>query len=1542
MIADAKPRAVITTENLIPRLKSLGLPEIAILTAEAETADPNTTDTNPNPPANQDTLAYVIYTSGSTGKPKGTMVAQAAVLRLFETTQPGFAFGPDDIWTLFHSYAFDFSVWEIFGALLHGGSLVIVPWLTSRDPETFHRLLLDEGVTVLNQTPSAFAQLAAQRLAQKEPGKLALKWVIFGGEALNPASLTPWFEAHGDQAPQLVNMYGITETTVHVTWQWLRHPVQTTGAIGQPIPDLQVRLLDPDMEPLPIGVPGEMFVAGPGLARGYLNRPGLTAERFVPDPYGPPGARLYRSGDLARGLEDGRLDYLGRADQQVKIRGFRIETGEIEAALTALPGVQSAVVLARDGRLVAWHCSALTEAELRAALAARLPDYMVPAAFVALEALPLTANGKVDRAALPAPQAEAPPDYTAPRTPREAALAVIWAEVLGRDRIGIHDNFFASGGDSMRAVTLAARARDQGLRLSLGSLFRHQTIAALALAEDFETAPASLPPLSASDLALMPMDAETLWPMTRLQLGMAFHAEADSAAAVYHDVFSFHLRLSWDEASFRQALALIVARHPILRTRFDLMRFERPMQVVQRHAEVPLQIIDLSALPAPQQRSRLDAAIAAEKAQPIALDAAPLLRILVHLLGPEELEITLGMHHAILDGWSVASLQAELLTVWSRLRRGESVTLPPLASDFAASIAAEMQALSDPAQRAWWQDRLEGQSPLILPPSRQPDAAFAPISITVDHDLQMRLRALADRFGLPLRSLLLAVHMQVLAQWGATQDVTTGLVSHMRTEAPDADKVLGLFLNTLPLRLRLVPESWHSMIRRLFEAELDLMRHRFYPLAQIIEDRGHQPLFDVIFNFIDFHVLSLVQADDSGVQGVSSFEATNFALVVNAIAQGGGLVMNFAADPRRIDPDAVRRMADSYLRGLQQLANDPEGPATTALLPEDQAHLAAWNATARPDLDPGQTLVTRIEACMAARPEAIAVDYAGETLSFAALNARANRLAHHLRAQGVGADHVVGLCTDRSVEMIVAILAILKAGAAWLPLPPDAPVERLAMMIEDAGPVLTLVGPGAEGIPLPGPVLPLSTPLTGPDNNPAPQAGPETLAYVLFTSGSTGRPKGVAVSHRAIVNRLLWMAEAYEIGPADRVVQKTPYGFDVSVWELILPLMTGARMVIARPGGHLDPTYMAELIRERSVTVAHFVPPMLDVFLAVTDPAQSTSLRAVICSGQALTRATQDRFHAALPGCGLHNLYGPTEAAVDVTAFTCQPGDSGQTVPIGRAIANVQMHVLDEGLNPLPPGVAGHLHIGGIALARGYARRPDLTAASFVPDPFGPPGARLYRTGDLARFLPDGNIDYLGRADDQVKIRGMRIELGEVEAALLANGVAEAVVMARPDPAGEAMLVAWLTGWDGEDAALRARLARHLPDQMIPAHLVALTSLPLNANGKVDRRALPDPLPPAVTFLPPRTETERLLAQIWAELLQMERVGRDTSFFALGGHSLNVLRMLARVQRDCGVVISLRTFLAAPDIASLAQAVEGIRDTLAPDLDESETDMILL
>ncbi|MBE2276778.1 MAG: amino acid adenylation domain-containing protein, partial [Rhodobacteraceae bacterium] len=1490
--------------------------------------------------------AYVIYTSGSTGKPKGVTITHEAVARLFVTTAPLFAFGSEDVWTLFHSFAFDFSVWEIFGALIHGGRLVIVPRGVTRDPAEFAALLVREGVTVLNQTPSAFQQLATHCTRQAVPPVLALRHVIFGGEALNRAALAPWFAQYGDRRPRLVNMYGITETTVHVTHLELTAEDPLPADIGIALPDLRLRLLDDALHPVPVGIPGEICVAGPGVARGYLNRPGLTAERFVPDPWGRPGARMYRSGDVARQRADGGFDYVGRADAQVKLRGFRIETGEIEAALAALPGVSGACVRLRGDRLVAWHVSGLDPALLRAGLAQNLPDYMLPAAFVAVAHLPLTTNGKVNAAALPDPDpAPASPEFVAPEGDVEIALAAIWAGVLGRERVGATDNFFASGGDSMRAVTLAAQAADIGLPITVEAIFRHQTIRALAAAGPVAVLPA------AADL---PMPSDTGWPMTRLQLGMLFHGEASASAAVYHDVFSFRLALEWDEPSFRAALAALVARHPVLRSSFDLQVATGPQQKIHPRAEIPLATEDLSAIGEAAAEAVIAAAIAAEKARPFDVARPPLLRLMVHRRGPADLQITLGFHHAILDGWSVAAMQVELMQAWRQVRAGQRPDATPLACTPALAAAAEQAALQSDRARTFWAALLEGAEVLRLPPPLAgPAGTPRRVQLRPGSGVQAGLQALADALGLPLRSLLLAAHMRMLALWAGATDVTTGLVTHTRPEARDSEKVLGLFLNTLPIRLRLGSESWRDLARATFRAELDLAAHRHYPLAQIVEENGHVPPFDVIFNFIHFHVYDALQGAKGtdgapALRDMTAFEATNFALGVNAVLGLQGLQVDFAFDPARLDADLVERMADSYGAILQAMLADPDACHQAALpIPvADLAQLDHWNRTGKQYAAGGLTLTQIIETRIAIEGDRTALRFGGEGLSFRALNERANRLAHALRQRGVGPDSRVGLAVERSFDMIVAILAILKAGGAWVPLPPDYPPARLAMILEDAAPRLVLAQPHLADLPG------VEVMLIGldhesadlPASDPAPLGRPDDIAYVIFTSGSTGRPKGVAVPHRAIVNRLLWMAEAYGLGPADRVMQKTPLGFDVSVWELILPLMIGATMVIAAPEGHRDPAYLEALIRREAVTALHFVPPMLEAFLDRGAPGSGalSSLRMVVCSGQALPRATQAAFHRAHPGVALHNLYGPTEAAVDVTAWTCTPDDTGDQVPIGHAIANVRMYVLDPALVPVPPGVSGALYIGGIALARGYVGRPGLTAAAFLPDPFGPPGARMYRTGDIARFRPDGALDYLGRADDQVKIRGFRVEPGEVEAALRAEGADQAVVMAETGPDHTTRLLAWVAGIHDPDA-LRDALARRLPAHMLPAVIVPVAALPVTANGKVDRRALPAPAAAPRALVAPRSRAEATIAAIWARLLGQPQIGVTDGFFAIGGHSILALRLLAEIQREMGVTLSLRLFLADPTVAALAVAADAMAmPAPQPEDETAETETILL
>ncbi len=857
-----------------------------------------------------DNQAYVIYTSGSTGRPKGVLVSHANVVRLFTATRDWFGFGACDVWTLFHSYAFDFSVWELWGALLHGGRLVVVPWWVSRSPEAFYRLLTREGVTVLNQTPSAFRQLVQAEEHAVEPDRrsLTLREVIFGGEALDLTALRPWLARHGDAAPRLVNMYGITETTVHVTYRRLRGSdlaKEHDSPVGRAIPDLSLYLLDARGEPVPLGVAGEIHVGGAGLARGYLGRPELTAERFVPDPFGgEPGARLYKAGDLAYHRPDGSLGFLGRVDDQVKIRGFRIEPSEIEAALEEHPAVHAAVVLARprqDGhrRLVAYVVAGGMGApgaeELREFLGRRLPDHMVPALFVPLDALPLTGNGKVDRRALPEPEeveAEVGALFVPPEGSVECALAEIWETVLGVERVGRGDSFFALGGDSILSLQVLSLARERGLDLSLQQLFEHPTIDDLARelggpGEAGPAGPAAAPFsfVSAADRERLPHGIEDAYPLTRLQAGMLFHSDYSPESSVYHDVLTHHLQAPFHAAALREALARMTARHPVLRTSFDLASFSEPLQLVHREVKADVVIDDLRHLDPGRQEELLTAWLEEERAQPFDWSRAPLLRIFVHCRSEETFQLTLSFHHAILDGWSLASLLTGLFRLYLPLCRGEA---PAGEEDGAAAVGfrryveLEREALTCEESRRYWREALADAPAADLPRWGAPggegvgsgmlDAAL-PTALSED------LPQLARAAGVPLRSVLLAAHCRVLAALSGGPEVVTGLVVNGRPEEEGADRALGLFLNTVPLRLRLTGGSWSELARRTFEREREMLPHRRYPMADLQRENGGQRLFETSFNFVHFHIYQGL-AELGGVipLGGSLFERTNFSL----------------------------------------------------------------------------------------------------------------------------------------------------------------------------------------------------------------------------------------------------------------------------------------------------------------------------------------------------------------------------------------------------------------------------------------------------------------------------------------------------------------------------------------------------------------------------------------------------------------------------------------------------------------------------------------
>ncbi|MBW3570695.1 MAG: amino acid adenylation domain-containing protein, partial [Gemmatimonadetes bacterium] len=954
VLRDSEAPVLVTSSSLLPRLPPFRGAVVRV-DDQTEAADPPE-EAGPALPCSlfpvPDSLAYVIYTSGSTGRPKGVQVTHASAVRLFDATDGWFGFGADDVWTLFHSAAFDFSVWEVWGALLNGGRLVVVPFAVTRSPEDFHRLLVDEGVTVLNQTPSAFRQLVeADRASGVSVDALRLRHVVFGGEALDPQALRPWFDRHGEDRPRLVNMYGITETTVHVTFRPVtRDDVERGGSpIGVPIPDLALHLLDRDLEPVPPGVPGEILVGGAGVARGYLGRAALTAERFVPDPCGAePGARLYRSGDRAVRRADGELEYLGRGDQQVKVRGFRIEPGEIEAALATHPDVAAAVVAAREDaagerRLVAWVVAragapAPAAAELRAHLAASLPDYMVPAAFVALDALPLTENGKLDRRALPAPEdagaAVAAAPYAAPRTGVEAALAEAWSEVLGV-RVGIDDDYFALGGDSIRSVRLVAAARRRGLALTLPQLYRWRTVRELAETasiqvaapiEDRADAPFALLPAEAR--RGLPDDVEDAYPASRVQLAMLYHTQRDPASVVYQNLNAWRVHTRFDAAALREALRRLAARHPVLRTSFDLAASPEPVQRVHRRAEIPLEVADLRHL----DGAALDTWMDREKSRGFDWTRPPLLRFHAHVLGDDAFRLVLAEHHAVLDGWSVASLVTELLRSYVAIRDGapDPAGAPP-AARFRDFVALERQAVASAESRGFWRDVVADAPLAELPPREGGDASRADVAPVLWIELPARtaagVRRVAERAGVPIKTVLLAAHLRVLALLSGADDVVSGYVTSGRPEAEDGERVLGMFLNTVPLRVRMQGGTWLDLVRRTWAAEQAIVPHRRLPLAEIVRQAGGRTLFEAAFNFNHFHVYEALAEAGVRLEIDRFFQKTEVPLIAIAAVHPatGALRLRLEHDPARLGDAQVRAAGGWYARALAALAATPDG-----------------------------------------------------------------------------------------------------------------------------------------------------------------------------------------------------------------------------------------------------------------------------------------------------------------------------------------------------------------------------------------------------------------------------------------------------------------------------------------------------------------------------------------------------------------------------------------------------------------------------------------
>nr|WP_223715791.1 non-ribosomal peptide synthase/polyketide synthase [Pseudomonas aeruginosa] len=1557
MIDDSGLRLLLSQQSVLARLpQSDGLQ--SLLLDDLERLVHGYPAENPDLPEAPDSLCYAIYTSGSTGQPKGVMVRHRALTNFVCSIarQPGML-ARDRLLSV-TTFSFDIFGLELYVPLARGASMLLASREQAQDPEALLDLVERQGVTVLQATPATWRMLCGSERVDLLRGCT----LLCGGEALaedlaarmRGLSASTW------------NLYGPTETTIWSARFCLGE--EARPFLGGPLENTALYILDSEMNPCPPGVAGELLIGGDGLARGYHRRPGLTAERFLPDPFAADGSRLYRTGDLARYRADGVIEYLGRIDHQVKIRGFRIELGEIETRLLEQDSVREAVVVAQPGvagpSLVAYLVpteAALVDAEsarqqelrsaLKNSLLAVLPDYMVPAHMLLLENLPLTPNGKINRKALPLPDASAVRDaHVAPEGELERAMAAIWSEVLKLGHIGRDDNFFELGGHSLLVTQVVSRVRRRlDLQVPLRTLFEHSTLRAYAQAV------AQLAPAAQGGIVRCARDSSPQ--LSFAQERQWFIWRLDPHSAAYNIPVALRLKGPLRRDALQGALDLLVQRHETLRTTF-VEHDGAPRQVI--HPTLPIAIEERRP---PVAGEDLKGLVETEAHRPFDLQRGPLLRVLLLPLATDECVLVLTLHHIIADGWSMQVLVDELIRVYAALRHDEPPALAELPiqyADFAAWQRQWMDGGERERQLGYWVSRLGGEQPLLELPSDRPRPQQQShrgrrIGIPLPAELAEALRRLAQAEQGTLFMLLLASFQALLHRYSGQNDIRVGVPIANRNRE-ETEGLIGFFVNTQVLCAELDGQlPFRELLRQVRRAVVEAQGHQDLPFEQLVDalqperSLSHAPLFQVMYNHQrdDHRGSRFASLGELEVEDLAwDVQTAQFDLTLDTYESSNGLLAELTYATDLFDASSAERIAGHWLNLLRSIVARPEARiAELKLLDEAEARadLLQWNPHPQ-DFPPASCLHRLIERQAAERPRATAVVYGERALDYGELNLRANRLAHRLIELGVGPDVLVGLAAERSLEMIVGLLAILKAGGAYVPLDPRYPSDRLGYMIEDSGIRLLLTQRAArERLPLgeglPCLLLDAEHEWAGyPESDPQSAVGVDNLAYVIYTSGSTGKPKGTLLPHGNVLRLFDATRHWFGFSADDAWSLFHSYAFDFSVWEIFGALLHGGRLVIVPYETSRSPEDFLRLLCRERVTVLNQTPSAFKQLMQVACAGQEVpplALRHVVFGGEALEvqalRPWFERFGDRAPR--LVNMYGITETTVHVTyrPLSLADLDGGAASPIGEPIPDLSWYLLDAGLNPVPRGCIGELYVGGAGLARGYLNRPELSCTRFVADPFSTTGGRLYRTGDLARYRCDGVVEYVGRIDHQVKIRGFRIELGEIEARLLAQpGVAEAVVLPHEGP-GATQLVGYVVtqAAPSDPAALRDTLRQalkaSLPEHMVPAHLLFLERLPLTANGKLDRRALPAPDASRLQrdYTAPRSELEQRLAAIWADVLKLGRVGLDDNFFELGGDSIISIQVVSRA-RQAGIRLAPRDLFLHQTIRGLAGvAVEG-------------------